>query len=261
MALPDLNSGRRKALRNLATRVCEPCWRRHGRRIPIDLEQIAKDADLPVEFRYHKDRLGWIENRGGNLRIFIDPELPSVSLQLYRFTLAHELGHFFIPAHWKSLMAGQGIYYEVLPGNLPTLVPEQEANYFAAALLMPDPEFLPYLEGTCLTLDLLHGLKKRFVVSLESAAIRYVQAARGLSAVIVIPPEGQHWMEVSEGLKKLGVYRDSKLTRCRRSFESEATTLGNWFEVPLSKQALPFAQEIHRYQDGGTTVLLREGFF
>ena len=261
MALPDLNSGRRKALRNLATRVCETCWRRHGRRIPVDLEQIAKDADIPVDFRFHKDRLGWIENRNGELRIFIDPELPSVSPPLYRFTLAHELGHFFIPAHWSSLMAGQGIYYEVLPGKLPTLVPEQEANYFAASLLMPDPEFLRQVEGTSLRLTLLRDLKETFAVSLECAAIRHVQTAAGLCAVIVIPPKGQPWMEVSEGLKRMGVNRDSKLAPCGRSPESGDNALGNWFKVPLSKQTLPFAQEVQRYKDGGAIVLLREGFF
>jgi hypothetical protein len=226
----------------------------------VDLEQIAKDADLPVDFRFHKDRLGWIESRNGKLRIFIDPELPSVSPSLYRFTLAHELGHFFIRTHSSSLMAGQGIYYEVLPGKLPTLVPEQEANYFAASLLLPDPEFLPHVAGTSLRLNLLRDIKETFAVSLECAAIRYVQAAIGLCAVIVIPPKGHPWMEVSEGLKRIGVRRDSKLAPCSRSPESGPTALGNWFKVPLSKQTLPFTQEVQRYEDGGAIVLLREGF-
>jgi hypothetical protein len=257
MPLPDLSSGRRRALRNQATRVCERCWRRHGRSVPVNLEQIAQDEDLPVGFRYHKDRLGWIENQKGKLRIFIDPELPSVSPALYRFTLAHELGHFFIRGHRESLMAGEGIYYEVLPGKLATLVPEQEANYFASALLMPDAEFLPRVESSRLTFDLLREMRETFVVSSECAAIRYVQAASGLCAVIVVPPGGQPWMEVSEELKQLEVYRDSKLAACPRSPKTASSTLGIWFRVPPSKQSSPLYQAVRPLEGGGVLVLLR----
>ena len=262
MPLPDLNRGRRKAIRNLATRVCEECWRRHGRTIPVDLEQIAKDANLPVGLKHDEDRIGWIENRGGKLRIFLDPELPQTEC---RFTLAHELGHFFLPAHWELLMSGEGVHYPYLPGVLSTLVPEQEANYFASALLMPDPEFLPRIQENRITLDLVREFAERFGVSLQAAAIRSVEAASTACAAIVVPSGGSFspWTVISDALTKLGVNKTSGLKAgCLHSPTSTGTALGNWFKnVPLSKQTMPFHQDVFRFGDGGVMVLLREGLY
>jgi hypothetical protein len=231
--------------------------------VPVDLDQIAADANLPVGLKHDEDRMGWIENRGGKLRIFVDPEL---SPEQFRFTLAHELGHFFLPPHWRLLMSGEGVHYPLLPGNLSTLVPEQEANYFASALLMPDPEFLPLVQGNRITMQLVEEeVAERFAVSLQAAAIRCVEAASTACAVIVVAGGGfsTPWTAVSDELRKLGVNRDSGLKAgCLHSPTSAGTALGNWFkDVPLLKQTMPFHQDVRRFGHGGVIVLLHEGLY
>ena len=95
---------------------------------PVDVVKIAKDWGLAVEYV--------LRPRGLHGRLILERAVIEVASRDHpnrqRFTLAHELGHYvlehnpvFTDADSHSFEAPRGIN-------------ESEANYFAAALLMPD---------------------------------------------------------------------------------------------------------------------------
>jgi hypothetical protein len=94
-----------------------------------------------------------------------------------RFSVAHELGHFFLPQHHEYLVSGRwhGSRTEFL--SVKRL--EREADWFAAALLMPRGAFIDRVQrlpGLGCGLTRLAGLAdKIFQTSLTSTAIRYAQ--------------------------------------------------------------------------------------
>jgi hypothetical protein len=94
-----------------------------------------------------------------------------------RFSVAHELGHFFLPQHRDYLVSG--VWHGSRSEFVSARRMEREADWFAAALLMPRQEFLARLQGRggCLcTLGELARLADRvFQTSLTSTAIRYAQ--------------------------------------------------------------------------------------
>lgn len=260
MPLPDLNRPRKVAIRKLASRVCEQFWRRHKDvgRLPIRPELIAADEGIPVGLEVHPDRVGWIEQKAGKFRIFVNPEDAPVGSARFRFTLAHELGHYFITSHYYDLTAGRTPSYHLAPKSLATLVPEQEANYFASVLLMPDELFLPALGMDTLGVGEIKEIAKYFQVSLRSAAIRCVEASHTPCAVVVFDTTMvEPWVAVSEPIKKFGVFRDTKLkvgVFPRRATHAYSY-LADWFHIPHSKSC-PVTPATATLEDNGLLVFL-----
>ena len=74
----------------------------------------------------------------GNFRIFI-PNF--VALARNRFTIAHELGHFFLHYYFQGGREKQWNLRASRYTDMETDRPEWEANWFAAAFLMPSNDF------------------------------------------------------------------------------------------------------------------------
>lgn len=91
-----------------------------------------------------------------------------------RFTLAHELGHFFLDEHRTGLL------YGTLPphGSITSLgqkdLIEQEADYFASCLIMPDIKFKKQASlKKKFSLDTITDLSDSFQSSIVSTVIRF----------------------------------------------------------------------------------------
>jgi Zn-dependent peptidase ImmA (M78 family) len=90
-----------------------------------------------------------------------------------RFTLAHELGHYFIDNHRYGLQNG---YLEPHPSkNNGTnhLRIEREADYFASCLLMPEKRFSADCFKRKFNFSLIEELSIIYNVSLTACAIRF----------------------------------------------------------------------------------------
>ena len=110
---------------------------------PVDLENLASDLGLGVKFTddLDNDIAGMIEcNPNDSYTISVNNSLSS---ELSRFTLAHEIGHFVL--HEPLICDGlddtraylstdKGKYHNRLVGKKE----EREANFFAVSILMPD---------------------------------------------------------------------------------------------------------------------------
>lgn len=118
---------------------------------------------LKGEIHYH-DMDEWLHEDGS---IFVHGEsdfdilLPHYTSPLRdRFTVAHELGHYF-------LHSNQG-YQPIIAYRKGSTRIEWEANWFAAALLMPRADF----KAVCDKTDDLAVIATKFGVSIDAARVR-----------------------------------------------------------------------------------------
>ena len=154
----------------IAQKVLNTYW---DGRLPVDVEAIAK--------KIGKVRYVWPEtNDVGAVKIgeiFVKDGIPEISVNLFdhvnrqRFTLAHELGHYFI-GHVGDGERLQRTDYE---GSIDGLSYEEkrkewEANEFAAALLMPSDSVKSAIE--MLEDPNVHRLADFFKVSPQAMEIR-----------------------------------------------------------------------------------------
>lgn len=146
---------------------------------PVSVEDIAKNLGLDViAYNLGDDISGTlvVENKKG----FIGYN-PSHSRVRQRFTIAHELGHFLLHNHSSSgkLFVDKDFLVKYRSANNYTTLElrhEQEANAFAAALLMPKEfvhkELSKKSSSDLPELELIECLAKVFDVSIPAMTYR-----------------------------------------------------------------------------------------
>ena len=117
-----------------------------------------------------------------------------------RFTLAHELGHYFLPHHRLALMRGKmqphgSINY--LNDNKSWKL-EREADKYASSLLMPDVSFKSFIRGRKFDFQLVRELADTFKVSLSAAALRFVEIGNHPIMVLYGVDKKIRWVRRSE---------------------------------------------------------------
>lgn len=142
---------------------------------PIDLERIAQHYNVRITYQeFEDDASGFLYLRNGKAIIAINSDHP---INRQRFTIAHELGHYFLHAQDKKddLFVDQSLYHRNDQSSQGVIKQEIEANRFAAALLMPKNliEKIIAQENLDLSDDLdLYLLAKKFQVSEKAMGYR-----------------------------------------------------------------------------------------
>ena len=90
-----------------------------------------------------------------------------------RFTLAHELGHYYIDSHRIGLKEGLLEPHPSTLNHKRFSRIEREADYFASNLLMPEPRFKEAISQKRFSPDLLDHLRDKFNVSRTACAFRF----------------------------------------------------------------------------------------
>lgn len=109
-----------------------------------------------------------LNTRGGNL----------LTNTKGRFTLAHELGHYYLGHHRATMISGvmHPHIYKYNPfGNNYEWIIEREADEFAASLLMPIEAFRRDLFQREFSGHLIDTLAKKYKVSFSASAIRILK--------------------------------------------------------------------------------------
>lgn len=169
---------------------------------PVDPFAIAVQLELPILPGNYKGAFdGLLEWRAGRFFIYYDsgrlggPDRPRV-----RYTIGHELGHWYIDEHRQSLMAGiepHSSWTDFISTN-PI---EREADFFAANLLMPARRFRERAWDLPLGLKHVLGLADAFQVSRTSVVVRYVHANYFACAVALVRLDGSiSWTRTSRTL-------------------------------------------------------------
>lgn len=141
---------------------------------------------------------GMLVKAGDQFGIMYATNIPSSGFQ--RFSIAHEIGHYCIGGHVDALLA-TGAHYS--HAGFHSADPfEQEADYFAAALLMPELPFKKAIDDHTVGLSCVEALRKACDTSLTATAIRYAGLTRDGVAVILSTGPSVDWCFMSEGLKQ-----------------------------------------------------------
>lgn len=147
---------------------------------------------------------GMLECRDGRFHIFCNTSRSSgPNTPRARFTLAHELGHYFIDEHRHSLLAGRGEHFSKSEFESSNLI-EQEADTFASSLLLPPTRFRQAAKKSRRGLRAVVGLSDSFGTSLTATAIRYVQENLYMCALIKWSPSEYSWKWLSHEARKRG---------------------------------------------------------
>ncbi len=108
---------------------------------PVIAEQVARNYGLEIKYCYfkpqHNDVAGFIDSKG----IMIVNAQESAARR--NFTIAHELGHYLL-GHLAD--PTYGVLYRRPIGESPSTAIEQEANCFAANLLVPEQMLKEYIQ-------------------------------------------------------------------------------------------------------------------
>lgn len=166
----------------------------------VDPEAIATDKGIVV--RPKPDTAegvsGMLVKVGDEFGIMYATNIRSRGFQ--RFSIAHELGHYCIDGHADALLT-TGAHHS--HANFASHDPfEQEADYFAAALLMPELAFRKEMNRCEPGLACVENLSKACETSLTSTAIRYADLTRDGVAVILSKGTQIDYCFMSEGLKQ-----------------------------------------------------------
>jgi len=99
----------------------------------------------------------------------------NLNTQRGRFTLAHELGHYFIDAHRIGLQSGNLSPHPSTTNKKQFNSIEREADYFASCLLMPEARFHHDIFRKKFSYKLIEELAKEYMVSITACAFRFAQ--------------------------------------------------------------------------------------
>lgn len=119
-----------------------------------------------------------------------------------RFSVAHELGHYFIPGHIDAIMGADNCH-ESRAGFTSKDRYEKEADHFASALLMPRSPFTNAMRQAGDGLAAIEHLRKLCDTSLTATAIRYTQCSRDPMAVVLSTGNLINYCVMSDTLKSV----------------------------------------------------------
>jgi hypothetical protein len=183
------------------------------RGLPVDPFQIAKLENiklLPGDYDGCFD--GRIEYRRKNDRgvfylFYAKEERPWGPEGRVRFSVGHELGHYFLPEHREYLLSG--VWHGSHAGFVSDKRTEREADQFSASLLMPRRRFIERVKlhsrGVCTLRDLVNLADNVFKTSITSTAIRYAQLNFEPCCVVLSNEDGVLYSIRSEDLKRQGL--------------------------------------------------------
>ena len=158
--------------------------------LPICPFEIAKMHDIHIEAKpSNKPGVsGFLMRVGNTFGIRYAQHIQNDGFM--RFTVAHELGHYFLPGHPEKLFPrGDGVH-ESKSGFISGDPLERQADCFASALLMPDVLFRRAVDNAGTGFSAIEKLAKLCRTSITSTAIRFTQFTD--EAVAVIVSNGRH---------------------------------------------------------------------
>lgn len=139
--------------------------------VPVDLYKLCDDLGIQLEVTNlsEHDECGYIKYCNENCKIVVDA---SSSKNRQRFTIAHELGHFFLHRDILEASSSKRLNRNTTGSahnDYMNKVQETQANKFAAELLVPTDKLIEYS-------DKLNGdttdLARIFEVSEQAMDIR-----------------------------------------------------------------------------------------
>lgn len=186
----------------MARQTAEAFLRNEGvTTLPVDPFAIAASRDILLEGKPEKTEgvSGMLLRQGNDFCIVYATHIPSPGFR--RFSVAHELGHYFLPGHVDQVLKDD---VHVSRAGFVTADPyELEADHFAAGLLMPAAPFRKAMDPHAPGLDAIVAVADRCETSLTATAIRYAELSDSAVGVIMSTSGVIDYCFLSETMKSL----------------------------------------------------------
>lgn len=169
--------------------------------LPVDPFAIAESRDIIVEGKLEKTDgvSGMLLRHGNNFGIIYTTHIPSQGFQ--RFSVSHELGHYFLPGHVDQVLKDGA---HVSRAGFITADPyELEADHFAAGLLMPEIPFRNAMDRHDPGLAAIEAMANLCLTSLTATAIRFAELTDAAVAVIMSTGDKIDYCFLSDAMKTL----------------------------------------------------------
>ncbi|MBN8872638.1 MAG: ImmA/IrrE family metallo-endopeptidase [Rhodospirillales bacterium] len=151
--------------------------------LPVCPKTIAEKHDILVQAKPDaaKGCSGMLVRNGEQFGILYATHIRSEGFQ--RFSIAHELGHYFLPGHPEAVLKN-GIH-QSQAGFVARDRYEQEADVFAASLLMPADLFKGAMRKAGDGLEGIIALATAANTSLTATAFRFAELTKDAVAVVI----------------------------------------------------------------------------
>jgi Zn-dependent peptidase ImmA (M78 family) len=171
--------------------------------LPVDLDALAATREIAIQAKQDTAEgvSGMLLRYGDSFGIVYATHIPSIGYQ--RFSIAHEMGHYFLDGHAEKLLPHADSVHQSRAGFASEDPIEREADYFASGLLMPTSLFQKEIRRHDDGLDAIIRLSELCLSSLTATAIRYADLTRGAVVVIVSSESTVEFAFLSEGIKAL----------------------------------------------------------
>jgi hypothetical protein len=164
----------------------------------IDVLPGGYDGCFDGRIEYHR------ENGVGQFYLmYAQEDLPFRPQGRVRFSIAHELGHFYLPEHREYLLSGQ--FHNSESDFVSSKIWEREADKFAARLLMPTELFRDEVrarDGFLTLADLSKLAGDVFHTSLTSTVLRYVDMDFEPCCMVMAERGTIKWSARSDDMKR-----------------------------------------------------------
>jgi Zn-dependent peptidase ImmA (M78 family) len=233
-------------------------------KLPIDPKLIARKANIQVEpdTNCEEGVSGMLLRVGEKYCIVYATYLGNSGFE--NFSIAHELGHYFLEGHPEQIFRYGNIHKSVANFVSDNEV-ERQADIFAASLLMPEHLFKDHLTEYEKGMTCIEAMSKLCNTSLTATAIRYAELTDDKVIVIVstngiidychiskavfdlkeieIPKKGD---KILKGTATEKIYGNSTLMFKQEPLYLE-TDFRDWLECRKSKQAAEEAKGLGKY--------------
>lgn len=215
-------------------------------KLPVDPFAIAQERDITIAAKpaSHAGVSGMLIRVGNQYAIAYATHIDNEPFQ--RYSVSHELGHYFMPGHPDAVLDANGIHESRAQFSSKDRY-EMEADGFAAGLLMPRHLFVPALERAGNGLAAIETLGTLCKTSLHATAIRFAKCTHDPVAVIVTvgnridhcfmsealkAVDGIDWLRKREAVPRITptFYFNEDAENVRRGIRIEETSnLQHWF--------------------------------
>ena len=150
--------------------------------LPIDPLALAGSLGIEVRAKAVSGVSGMLLRAGNNFGIVYSTHISSRGFQ--NFSVAHELGHYFLPGHIDAVFRDGDVHHSHAGFSSGDRF-ELEADHFASALLMPEALFTEAAGRAGEGLVAIEKLSDLCVTSLTATAIRYTQCTDEAVAIVM----------------------------------------------------------------------------
>lgn len=186
----------------MARRTAEALLREEGiTKLPVDPFAIAESRDIVVQAKPDTEPgvSGMLLRHGNSFGILYATHINNAGFQ--RFSVSHELGHFFLEGHIDQVLK-EGVHAS--HAGFVTADPyELEADHFAAGLLMPEKPFRDAMVDVEHGLAGIDALAEQCLTSRTATAIRYAELTRKAVTIVVSTGDTIDYCFMSDAMKTL----------------------------------------------------------